>query len=275
MKDKLIKITDSTVSQLLNSEIILPSNYFQTFDKNAKELNIDLEDAGFEKEINEIIVDEFKKIDRYMKKTVSNIDTLSTAAHDAKEAIKNKDEAGIEKINEVVEGMQKEMMELQKQVYCDALTKLYNRKWINYNFLNEEGGFKKEGFLILIDIKDFKELNSKYGEIIGDNALIFTANFLKQKLEDEGFDFSLARYAGDQFILFVENSTKEKLVSFIRSIRIELSNYILKSKSGLTLKIVFCFGIADYDQRDDFLKRLEIANDLLKEDKFKIDNGKI
>jgi diguanylate cyclase (GGDEF)-like protein len=263
MKDKLIKITDTTIQELLYNEIILPSNYFQTFDKNAKELNIDLNDKEFEKEINEVIVDEFK---------ISNIDKLSNAAKDAKDAISNRDEATLSKVSELVIIMQKEMKELQQQVYNDSLTKLYNRKWINYSFLNSDGTFKDDGTLILIDIKDFKKINTKHGDIIGDSALVFLTNFLDKKLKEENFDHNFVRYGGDQFILFVKDPEIKEAKTIINNARIELANYMLKSKSGHTLKIVFCYGMVEYCKRDNFLKKLEFADDKLKEDKFHILN---
>ena len=62
MKTKLKEITDSTVCELLGNDIILPSNYFQCFDKYAKTVDLDLESESFEKELSELILDEFNEI---------------------------------------------------------------------------------------------------------------------------------------------------------------------------------------------------------------------
>ena len=68
MKTKLKKITDKTVQDLLQNEIILPSSYFESFDKNAKDIKVDITDSDFEKEVSEVLVQELKVINEYMKK---------------------------------------------------------------------------------------------------------------------------------------------------------------------------------------------------------------
>eukprot|EP01156_Anaeramoeba_ignava_P010807 Anaeramoba_ignava/a480891_32.p1 GENE.a480891_32~~a480891_32.p1 ORF type:complete len:278 (-),score=21.96 a480891_32:204-1037(-) len=274
MKKKLKKITDSTIQQLLNNEIILPSLYFTTFDENAKKETVNLEEESFEKEIEGVVVEEFKKIELYMKRTIQNIELLSAAADDAKDAIKNKDEKKLSQVDELVNGMKEEIKKLQGQLYKDSLTKLYNRKWISYNFLNKEGQFKNSGTMVLIDIKDFGKINSKYGEIIGDSVLLYLSNFLLKKLKEDSDSFELARYEGDQFLLFVKEQDEKEVNSFMNNIRIALSNSTLKSKSGQTLKIIFCFGLSLFEKGDKFLKKLEVTDDLLKEDKFQVKNGK-
>lgn len=274
MKKKLARITDSTIQELLNNEIILPSLYFNTFDKNAKKESVRLDDEKFEKEIEDIIVDEYKKIDLYMKRTIQNIELLSATADDAQNAIKNKDEDALSKANEIVKQMKEQLKDLQGQIYKDPLTKLNNRKWINYHYLDKNGEFKNNGMLALIDIKGFGKINSKYSEIIGDSVLLYLSSFLMKKLTEDMYDFELARYAGDQFILFVKDQDERELNSFMNNIRIELSNLSLKTKSNQRLKIIFCFGMAEFDEGDNFLKKLETADDLLKEDKFQVKNGK-
>ena len=42
MKNKLKQITDLTIQEVLGNEIILPSTYFKTFDKNIKKIDKNL-----------------------------------------------------------------------------------------------------------------------------------------------------------------------------------------------------------------------------------------
>ena len=47
MKKELEQITNLTINELLNKEIILPSLYFEKFNYHAKKMEIDLEDEPY------------------------------------------------------------------------------------------------------------------------------------------------------------------------------------------------------------------------------------
>ena len=90
MKKKLEKITNSTINELLNNEIILPSLYLEKFSYYAKETQVNLDDENFTNEINKVIVDDFKTIEKYMDFIISGISELKDETLDAKNAILNK-----------------------------------------------------------------------------------------------------------------------------------------------------------------------------------------
>ena len=55
MNHKLEQITNLTINNLLNNKIILPSSYFEKFNYYAKEIEINLDDINFTKEITLIL----------------------------------------------------------------------------------------------------------------------------------------------------------------------------------------------------------------------------
>lgn len=67
MKEKLKEITDLTINELLEEEVILPSEYFECFDKHAKLSEIELKDDSFEKEVDELLLNEISSINNYVK----------------------------------------------------------------------------------------------------------------------------------------------------------------------------------------------------------------
>ena len=67
----------------------------------------------------------------------------------------------------------------------------------------------------------------------------------------------MARYSNNQFVLFIKEEILENITSFLFSIRIQLSNTILKSKSGLMFKTNFNFGLVKYAINEDFQSTLE------------------
>ena len=123
MRIKLKKITDKTVQDLLQNEIILPSSYFESFDKNAKDIKVDITDNDFEKEVSDVLVEELKLINDYMGKTIKNIDNLSIATQEAQVAIAQKDVSKLNTINSSLNDIKDEMEALKGLVYLDSLTK--------------------------------------------------------------------------------------------------------------------------------------------------------
>ena len=274
MKDKLKKITDKTVQDLLQNDIILPSSYFESFDKNAKDVKVDISDEEFEKEVSEVLVDELKNINEYMKKTIKNIDNLSKATKEAQEAIQNKDESKLHTINTSLIDIKQELDSLKGLVYLDDLTKVYNRKWIYNQAIQEDGTFGYNGILLFIDINDFNYIVDKYSNLIADNVVIYISKFLSQKLKKEGLDFDIARYSNDQFVLLIQSDQVKDINSFVHNIRLEFSNSTLKSKSGLTFKTNFTFGATKFKAQSDFHAILETAANLEDLDKESIKGTK-
>ena len=56
MKKKLEQITNLTLNDLLNNKIILPSSYFEKFTYHAKEIEVNIEDENFSKEIKQFLI---------------------------------------------------------------------------------------------------------------------------------------------------------------------------------------------------------------------------
>jgi diguanylate cyclase (GGDEF)-like protein len=59
---------------------------------------------------------------------------------------------------------------------------------------------------IFMDIDDFKNINDRYGHIVGDEALRVTADLLKRSMRKDDF---IARFGGDEFIIIAPRLEKE------------------------------------------------------------------
>jgi diguanylate cyclase (GGDEF)-like protein len=270
VKRNLKKITDKTVQELLENEIILPSSYFELFDKNAKSLSIDIKDSQFEREISHVIADELKNINAYMKKAIKQIDILSDVTQEAQEAIKDKDDSKLKTLTSSLVEMGNEIKALKDVIYIDALTKTFNRKWIYNHAIMENGTFEHAGFLLFVEVNDCAYLADKYGNVIADNVIIYIAKFLSEKFKKENIKCDIARYSNEQFLIFIKEDNFENITSFIKNARLELSNLTLKSKSGLTFKTNFNFGMVKYISSEYFQQAVEKAAALSSKDKVKI-----
>jgi len=270
MNKKLKDITDNTINQLLNQDIIMPSQYYTTFDKNAKDKHMYIHDEEFEHEINDVIEKEFKKINEYMNDTIENIDNLENVTNNVENAIKNKDLKELMKANQHIKKLKENIVSLQNEIYTDELTKQYNRKYLNMKFLNKNDTFKKKGTMVLVDINNFSKIIKKYGQLIADNVIKFTVAFIQKRLDKEGISHTFIHYSGDKFIIFFKNPNKDELNSLFNNIRLELINKTIKSKSGHIINIIFSYAVLQYNKDDKFYPLLLTADDMIKEDRFKL-----
>ena len=94
--------------------------------------------------------------------------------------------------------------ELRQLSICDALTGLYNRRYLDENLRNEAIRASRQHYdlyLLLIDIDNFKIYNDKYGHQQGDRLLKELAQIISSNTRnnvDSGY-----RYGGDEFAVTV------------------------------------------------------------------------
>lgn len=100
--------------------------------------------------------------------------------------------------------------DLHEELRRDSLTKLFNKMEVKReisSFLNDN----PEGIhvLLLIDIDNFKGINDNFGHTFGDTVLIDVANIIKAQFRKNDV---VGRVGGDEFLVFMKNTTLEKAV---------------------------------------------------------------
>lgn len=246
MKKELKKITDLTINNLLNNEIILPSIYFEKFNYFAKEMEVNLDDLSLKKELDKIILDDFNNIEEYMKIIISGAIDLQENTKSAKSAILNKNNESLNDVYKKMINLENELKALTNKLFLDDISNTYNRKWIYNKFLDSNANFKEDGSCILLNVLDYFYLQKEYGELLANNLLIFATNFISKKLEEENYNFQIARYVENKFFIFISNENKQEIKNTILNIEQMLLNTTLKSNSGLLIKAKYEFKIIDY-----------------------------
>ncbi len=100
------------------------------------------------------------------------------------------------------------------ELYKDYLTNLYNRRHLdNYLYVRRQGNDNKLFAGLMIDIDSFKAINDQYGHKSGDQALKHTSEILRKSFRKNDF---LARYGGDEFIVFMEIQDKSDLSEAVK-----------------------------------------------------------
>jgi diguanylate cyclase (GGDEF)-like protein/PAS domain S-box-containing protein len=130
----------------------------------------------------------------------------------------------------------------------DELTGLYNRRGF---FTLAEQGLKTaqrmgiEMMLIFGDLDNMKEINDTFGHKEGDQALVDTAQILRETFRESDI---IARFGGDEFVILAAKgleTSSEKLISRFKQF---LNGHHLQSKRSYTLSL--SLGIAYFDPKN-------------------------
>jgi diguanylate cyclase (GGDEF)-like protein len=167
--------------------------------------------------------------------------------------------------------LRKKIADLQYDLYKDELTGCFNRKWIYKNYLSENQAFKTEGYIVIIDLDNFKAINDTYGHVVGDDALRFVSNQLIHLDIDKEYRRYVARLGGDEFCILLEGCTNENCF-FDINIKIKrLREKILKkhfvTSDGYLIRVGFSYGITAFKKSSVFEKIINIADKTMYENK--------
>ncbi len=146
-----------------------------------------------------------------------------------------------------------------RQLNTDYLTGSYNRKqldqYLQQRINNIEAG---QGFAaIMIDIDGFKKTNDQFGHVIGDEALVFTAEILKKSLRNNDF---LARYGGDEFMAILNINNFNTLEEVVQRINQNFASFNSSQAKPYQLNVSMGYDIYEYGcqmSSVDFIERLD------------------
>ncbi|MDR1898940.1 MAG: sensor domain-containing diguanylate cyclase [Treponema sp.] len=100
---------------------------------------------------------------------------------------------------------------VRKMAENDALTSLPNRRKFMADLEESLARMRKNGktgYLLFMDLDDFKRINDTLGHLEGDNLLCTIGDFLQGAQETLGVPY---RYGGDEFVVLAENKGPEDL----------------------------------------------------------------
>ncbi|SHK61532.1 diguanylate cyclase (GGDEF) domain-containing protein [Clostridium cavendishii DSM 21758] len=144
---------------------------------------------------------------------------------------------------------------LKKIINEDYLTKAYTRGYA-YENLKSILKSKKSIHLAMVDLDNYKRINDKFGHDVGDRVLISFVEICKSFLSGEDF---VARFGGEEFIIILDDKTKEEAIQIVEGIREKLEN---KEWNKEDLKVTASIGLVhnEYEDVDTLIKK---ADDLL------------
>ena len=253
------KISEEAKDRIQDLEVVSPSVYATVFSDIAQGYDVDL--SAEEIVVNEMLDEKLSQFSKMNEQTSDHINQLSKSAEKAVSAIQHKDETLLRETLAETEALRSEIEELKSAVYTDALTKVYNRQWLNANYLEDENTLSCGGVLALIDLNYFKQINDNYGHIAGDKVLVYVAEHLKR------VGGQVVRYGGDEFfVLFEDGVTKESAEQKMHVIRELILKKQVKFQDEV-FKISFSIGLTNFAKGDLLAEVVEAADVAMYQDK--------
>ena len=124
----------------------------------------------------------------------------------------------------------------------DELTKLYNRKYIDFqlkNIMKEAKEFEFTFGVLFFDIDHFKNVNDTYGHNIGDEVLKVISNTVDENIRNDDI---LGRWGGEEFIAIIRVDTIDELKRIAEKLRIKVMEAYYLLESNLKVSVTISIG---------------------------------
>lgn len=130
----------------------------------------------------------------------------------------------------------------------DDLTQLANSRYLFDALARETGMGRRYGFpvaVIFLDLDGFKQVNDRYGHLVGSRTLKVVADILRSVVRNVDI---VARYGGDEFTLVLPNTSLEGAKRVAERARIAIEKFDYASKLGVPFALSASFGVAVFPE---------------------------
>ena len=139
--------------------------------------------------------------------------------------------------------------QLEAEVLTDSLTQLPNRRAFDQHLsrlLSESTDGSRPGIgVLMIDIDRFKAVNDSHGHGVGDDVLRLVGGLLQR--QTRGDDFA-ARRGGEEFVMFVADTTRSALFAVGERLRLAIADLALRLDNGSVVRVTTSIGGAVVDR---------------------------
>jgi diguanylate cyclase (GGDEF)-like protein/PAS domain S-box-containing protein len=134
---------------------------------------------------------------------------------------------------------------LREESIHDALTGLYNRRYLEETLARELILAEREGYpvgVIMGDLDHFKVVNDHYGHLAGDDVLRVFGNLMRQHAR--GSDI-YCRYGGEEFLLVMPGMAEQQAVERAEELRSTMAAAPV-GHGPSTIAVTASFGVATF-----------------------------
>ena len=166
-------------------------------------------------------------------------------------------------VNAIISQLEDERRHLRQLAYYDQLTGLYSRNFFEEVLKKQLAITEREELfseIIIIDIDNFKQINDRYGHLVGDEVLKFVAECINQSIRSSDI---AARYGGDEFVIVLSGKS-EGAMNVLERIRSKLKQH------RFDFPVDISYGFARFSSTNEYRTAFEKADELL----YKMKNSK-
>ena len=223
----LQEVTSQTLKAVSRYDVILPELYTSVFKEK------DSQKQGRQSDLEEGISEALNKMRKYESVVHDNGIALHKGLIKAHEAIESHDLKLLDQVQNEVTRLRDELVLMRKELYQDALTRIYNRKWLIEHY-TDNGICTHEGILVFFDLNSFKAINDTHGHLIGDRVLKLFSSYLKELKPAYP-----VRYGGDEFLLLCDKHSTLSCEEMIETLSQSVKKQLLNTHKGDRFRISF------------------------------------
>ncbi|GFZ33418.1 diguanylate cyclase [Clostridium zeae] len=134
-----------------------------------------------------------------------------------------------------VEKLKSDTKVIYEQSIRDGLTNVFNRGYIEKvldNVIDDYKKYNNKFSVLMIDIDHFKSINDNFGHPYGDKILIEISGVIKNTLRSTDY---IGRYGGEEFIIILPNTSKDKAKELAECIRDNIKDISLENGTSVTV----------------------------------------
>lgn len=126
--------------------------------------------------------------------------------------------------------LQESNEKLRIQAVTDALTGLYNRRYMEDLLLNSD----QDLFIAMADVDDFKKVNDELGHVVGDDVLVGISNVMRSTLGSNG---AIGRWGGEEFIIVSYGESEENFTDQLSRMLDNISSHSFGVNRPITISL--------------------------------------
>lgn len=191
-------------------------------------------------------LDDIKKIKSALAHEVSQMREIV-------ELKKDQDRRQVQLLAGQVDSLRRELEKTRAKSMTDGLTGVYNREAFDDTLVDliERNRVMNTTFsLMILDLDDFKQINDKYGHVIGDRVLVAFSKKCRSSIRGDDY---IARYGGEEFAIILPGANMKNALKKGRQIcdAVAATRYATStSQEDDYLSVTVSIGVTDFNKDD-------------------------